>query len=225
MKKAHVNIGILGAGHGKTTLTEAITKVLSLQGIATEKNQFYISWETKKGRYSLVDVECVRSMINGSVKVDKVILFVSAVDGAMPQTREHILLSRQVGISNIVVFVTNVDKFEGLKLELVEKEVRGVLNDYDYAENDITIIHGSLLEVLKSVSQDINAVEYTCINQLVKELYKSVQIHNDVRYENLLMSKEETISLADELADLRKERGILSKSARAFESYLKRRMK
>ena len=187
----HVNIGTIGhVDHGKTTLTAAITKVLGLQGEAEvmkydeidkapeEKervitiNTAHVEYKTAKRHYAHVDcpghADYVKNMITGAAQMDGAILVVSSADGPMPQTREHILLARQVGVPYIVVFMNKVDQVDDEELlDLVEMEIRELLNDYDFPGDDVPIIRGTALGVLECDSTDPNAPEYACIHELM----------------------------------------------------------
>ena len=189
--KPHVNIGTIGhVDHGKTTLTAAITKVLALKGQAQYEaydmidkapeerergitiSTAHVEYETEKRHYAHVDcpghADYVKNMITGAAQMDGAILVVSAADGPMPQTREHILLSRQVGVPYIVVFMNKSDQVDDPELlELVEMEIRDLLSEYDFPGDDIPIITGTALGVLESDSKDINAPEYKCILDLM----------------------------------------------------------
>ena len=189
--KPHVNIGTIGhVDHGKTTLTAAITKYLSFQGKAQfeaydmidkapeEKargitiNTAHVEYETDKRHYAHVDcpghADYVKNMITGAAQMDGAILVVSAADGVMPQTNEHILLARQVGVPAIVVFMNKVDQVDDPELlELVEMEVREALSKYDFPGDDLPVIKGSALLALSSTSTDPNAPEYACIKELM----------------------------------------------------------
>ncbi len=189
--KPHVNIGTIGhVDHGKTTLTAAITKVLALQGKAQYEaydmidkapeerergitiNTAHVEYETEKRHYAHVDcpghADYVKNMITGAAQMDGAILVVSAADGPMPQTREHILLARQVGVPYIVVFMNKCDQVDDPELlELVEMEIRDLLSSYDFPGDETPIIKGSALQVLESSSQDPNAPEYACIHELM----------------------------------------------------------
>ena len=189
--KPHVNIGTIGhVDHGKTTLTAAITKVLALKGQAQYEaydmidkapeerergitiSTAHVEYETDKRHYAHVDcpghADYVKNMITGAAQMDGAILVVSAADGPMPQTREHILLSRQVGVPYIVVFMNKSDQVDDPELlELVEMEIRDLLSEYDFPGDDIPIITGTALGVLESDSKDINAPEYKCILDLM----------------------------------------------------------
>ncbi len=189
--KPHVNIGTIGhVDHGKTTLTAAITKVLSFQGKAQFEdyanidkapeerergitiNTAHVEYETDKRHYAHVDcpghADYVKNMITGAAQMDGAILVVSAADGPMPQTREHILLARQVGVPSIVVYMNKVDQVDDEELlELVEMEVRELLSAYDFPGDEIPIIKGSALKALESTSTDPNAPEYASILELM----------------------------------------------------------
>ena len=189
--KPHVNIGTVGhVDHGKTTLTAAITKYLAFQGKAQfeaydmidkapeEKargitiNTAHVEYETDKRHYAHVDcpghADYVKNMITGAAQMDGAILVVSAADGVMPQTNEHILLARQVGVPYIVVFMNKVDQVDDPELlELVEMEIRETLSKYEFPGDDIPVIKGSALLALSSTSTDPNAPEYACIKELM----------------------------------------------------------
>ena len=189
--KPHVNIGTIGhVDHGKTTLTAAITKVLAMKGQAKFEaydmidkapeerergitiNTAHVEYETDNRHYAHVDcpghADYVKNMITGAAQMDGAILVVSAADGPMPQTREHILLARQVGVPYIVVFMNKVDQVDDPELlELVEMEIRDLLSSYDFPGDDIPIIKGSALQALESSSKDPSAPEYACILELM----------------------------------------------------------
>ena len=192
--KPHVNIGTIGhVDHGKTTLTAAITKYLSLKGQASFEdyanidkapeerergitiNTAHVEYETDARHYAHVDcpghADYVKNMITGAAQMDGAILVVSSADGPMPQTREHILLSRQVGVPYIVVFMNKVDQVDDPELlELVEMEIRDLLTEYEFPGDDTPIVKGSGLQVLESTSTDPNAPEYACIHELMAEV-------------------------------------------------------
>ena len=189
--KPHVNIGTIGhVDHGKTTTTAAITKYLALLGKAKyeaydqidsapeEKargitiNTAHVEYETDKRHYAHVDcpghADYVKNMITGAAQMDGAILVVSAADGPMPQTREHILLARQVGVKYIVVYLNKCDMVDDPELlELVEMEVRDLLSSYDFPGDEIPIIKGSSLKVLESTSTDPNDPVYAPIKELM----------------------------------------------------------
>ena len=189
--KPHCNVGTIGhVDHGKTTLTAAITKVASLKGGAEFKaydqidgapeerargitiSTAHVEYETANRHYAHVDcpghADYVKNMITGAAQMDGAILVVSAADGPMPQTKEHILLARQVGVPYIVVFMNKVDQVDDEELlELVEMDIRYLLSKYDFPGDDTPIIKGSALKALESTSTDPNAPEYACINELL----------------------------------------------------------
>ena len=189
--KPHVNIGTIGhVDHGKTTLTAAITKWLSLQGKAQfeaydsidkapeEKergitiNTAHVEYETEARHYAHVDcpghADYIKNMITGAAQMDGAILVIAATDGPMAQTKEHILLARQVGVPAMVVFLNKCDQVDDEELlELVEMEVREVLSFYEFPGDDVPIIKGSALNALTCESTDPNAPEYACIKELM----------------------------------------------------------
>src|SRR5687767_5526364 len=180
--KPHVNVGTIGhVDHGKTTLTAAITEIQSKKGLAEyvpfdqidkapeEKARgitiatAHVEYETEKRHYAHVDcpghADYVKNMITGAAQMDGAILVVSAADGPMPQTREHILLARQVGVPYIVVFLNKVDMVDDPELlELVELEVRDLLSSYEFPGEDIPIVVGSALKALEGETSDIGVV-------------------------------------------------------------------
>jgi elongation factor Tu len=189
--KPHVNVGTIGhIDHGKTTLTAAITKVLAMKGEA-EYRAFdtidnapeerargitiaiaHVEYETENRHYAHVDcpghADYIKNMITGAAQMDGAILVVSAPDGPMPQTREHILLARQVEVPAMVVFLNKVDQMEDEELlELVELEVRELLTKYGFPGEEIPFVRGSALKALESESKDPNAPEYAAINELM----------------------------------------------------------
>ena len=190
--KPHVNIGTIGhVDHGKTTLTSTITKVLALKKLASymsfdqidkapeEKERgltiaiAHVEYETEKRHYAHIDcpghADYIKNMITGAAQMDGTILVVSAADGPMPQTREHVLLAKQVRVPSIVVFLNKVDMVDDPELlDLVELEVRELLSGYDFPGDDIPVIRGSALKALESDSQDAAAQEYECIWNLMK---------------------------------------------------------
>src|ERR1700724_2444929 len=190
--KPHVNVGTIGhVDHGKTTLTAAITKVLGMQGGATftsfaeidkapeERARgitiaiAHVEYETAKRHYAHVDcpghADYIKNMITGAAQMDGAILVVSAPDGPMPQTREHILLARQVEVPAVVVYLNKVDLMEDEELlELVEMELRELLSKYNFPGDDIPIIRGSGGKALESASTDPNAPEYESIHKLME---------------------------------------------------------
>ena len=189
--KPHVNVGTIGhVDHGKTTLTAAITKVLALQGAAqfVSYDQIdnapeerargitiairHVEYQTAKRHYAHVDcpghADYIKNMITGAAQMDGAILVVSAPDGPMPQTREHVLLARQVQVPAMVVFLNKVDMMDDEELlELVELELRELLSNHGFPGDDVPIVRGSALAALSSTSTDINAPEYKCILDLM----------------------------------------------------------
>jgi len=189
--KPHVNVGTIGhVDHGKTTLTAAITKVLSFKNMASfvaydqidkapeERERgitiatAHVEYQTDKRHYAHVDcpghADYVKNMITGAAQMDGAILVVSAADGPMPQTREHILLARQVGVPYIVVYMNKVDMVDDPELiELVELEIRELLSKYQFPGDKTPIIKGSALKALQSESKDPNAPEYKSIMELM----------------------------------------------------------
>ena len=189
--KPHVNIGTIGhIDHGKTTLTAAITKWLALQGKAQfgdyssidkapeerERgitiNTAHVEYETDVRHYAHVDcpghADYIKNMITGAAQMDGAILVIAATDGPMAQTREHILLARQVGVPAIVVFLNKVDLLDDEELlELVEMEVRELLSKYEFPGDDLPVIKGSALNALTCESDDPNAPDYACIKELM----------------------------------------------------------
>ena len=192
--KPHVNIGTIGhVDHGKTTLTAAITKYLSMKGYADfedyasidkapeEKargitiNTAHVEYQTDARHYAHVDcpghADYIKNMITGAAQMDGAILVVSAADGPMPQTREHILLSRQVGVPYIVVFMNKCDQVDDEELlELVEMEIRELLNEYDFPGDDIPIVKGSALAALECAATTADAPEYAPILELMDQI-------------------------------------------------------
>ncbi len=236
--KPHVNIGTIGhVDHGKTTLTAAITKVLALEGEADfvdyanidkapeerERgitiNTAHVEYQTANRHYAHVDcpghADYVKNMITGAAQMDGAILVVSAADGPMPQTREHILLSRQVGVPYIVVFLNKVDQVDDEELlDLVEMEVRDLLNEYDFPGDDTPIIRGSALQVLECDSKDPNAPEYACIHELMKAVDEYIPTPERTADQPFLMPVEDvfTITGRGTVATGRVERGQLKMS-------------
>ena len=235
--KPHVNIGTIGhVDHGKTTLTAAITKTLGLQGKAEfmdynmidkapeerERgitiNTSHVEYETENRHYAHVDcpghADYVKNMITGAAQMDGAILVVSAADGPMPQTREHILLSRQVGVPYIVVFMNKADQVDDPELlELVEMEIRDLLNEYDFPGDDTPIICGSALKALEA-PDDPSDPAYEPIYKLMDAVDE--YIPTPERNENLpfLMPVEDifTITGRGTVATGRVERGVLKLS-------------
>ena len=236
--KPHVNIGTIGhVDHGKTTLTAAITKWLSYQGKAQfeaydsidkapeEKergitiNTAHVEYETEKRHYAHVDcpghADYIKNMITGAAQMDGAILVIAASDGPMAQTREHILLARQVGVPAIVVFLNKCDQVDDPELlELVEMEVRELLSKYEFPGDDIPIIKGSALNALVSESTDPNAPEYACIKELMEAVDTWIPTPDRKEDMPFLMPVEDvfTISGRGTVATGRVERGVLKLS-------------
>ena len=236
--KPHVNIGTIGhVDHGKTTLTAAITKVLSLKGEAEFKaydqidgapeerargitiNTAHVEYQTDKRHYAHVDcpghADYVKNMITGAAQMDGAILVVSAADGPMPQTREHILLARQVGVPYIVVFLNKCDMVDDPELlELVEMEVRDLLTKYDFPGDTTPIIKGSALKVLESTSTDYNAPEYACIRELMDTVDEYIPTPERPVDQPFLMPVEDVFSITGRgtVATGRVERGVVKLS-------------
>jgi elongation factor Tu len=190
--KPHMNVGTIGhIDHGKTTLTAAITKWCSFQGLADfrpfdsidnapeEKERgitiaiAHVEYETEKRHYAHVDMpghrDYIKNMITGAAQVDGAILVVAAPDGPMPQTREHVLLARQVEVPSVVVYLNKVDMMDDEELlELVELELRELLNEYEFPGDETPIVRGSALQALESKSEDPDAPEYESIKELLR---------------------------------------------------------
>ncbi|AJD30715.1 MULTISPECIES: elongation factor Tu [Clostridium] len=230
--KPHVNIGTIGhVDHGKTTLTAAITTVLAQKGGASatkydeidkapeEKergitiNTSHVEYETANRHYAHVDcpghADYVKNMITGAAQMDGAILVVSAADGPMPQTREHILLASRVGVQYIVVFLNKADQVDDPELiELVEMEVRELLNEYGFPGDDTPIVVGSALEVLEN--QD-NAEKTKCIDELMEAIDSYIPTPERATDQPFLMPVEDvfTITGRGTVATGRVERGVL----------------
>ena len=233
--KPHVNIGTIGhVDHGKTTTTAAITKVLALKGQAKFEdyaeidkapeerergitiNTAHVEYETDNRHYAHVDcpghADYVKNMITGAAQMDGAILVVSAADGPMPQTREHILLARQVGVKYIVVYLNKCDMVDDPELlELVEMEVRDLLSSYDIPGDEIPVIKGSSLAVLESTSKDINAPEYAPILELMAAVDSYIPTPERPTDLPFLMPVEDvfTITGRGTVATGRVERGVV----------------
>ena len=236
--KPHVNIGTIGhVDHGKTTLTAAITKWLALQGKAQYTdyssidkapeerergitiNTAHVEYETEKRHYAHVDcpghADYIKNMITGAAQMDGAILVIAATDGPMAQTREHILLARQVGVPAMVVFLNKCDQVDDEELlELVEMEVRELLTTYNFPGDEIPIIKGSALNALISESTDPNAPEYACIKELMDAVDDYIPTPDRKADMPFLMPVEDvfTISGRGTVATGRVERGQLKLS-------------
>ena len=233
--KPHVNVGTIGhVDHGKTTLTAAITKVLHMDGLAEVKGfdeidgapeekergitiaTAHIEYQTANRHYAHVDcpghADYVKNMITGAAQMDGAILVVSAADGPMPQTREHILLARQVNVPHLVVFLNKVDQVDDEELlELVEMEVRELLDYYDFPGNDTPLIKGSALGAMESSATDSSDPAYACIKELLAAVDSYIPEPTRDLDKDFLMSVEDvfTISGRGTVATGQIERGIV----------------
>ena len=223
--KPHVNIGTIGhVDHGKTTLTAAITKYLSLKGQASFEdyasiNTAHVEYETDKRHYAHVDcpghADYIKNMITGAAQMDGAILVIAATDGPMAQTKEHLLLARQVGVPSIVVFMNKADLVDDEELlELVEMEIRETLSFYEFPGDDVPIIKGSALNALISESKDVNAPEYACIKELMDAVDDYIPTPDRKADQPFLMPVEDvfTISGRGTVATGRVERGVIKKN-------------
>ena len=233
--KPHCNIGTIGhVDHGKTTLTAAITKVLAMKGFA-EKREYgdidaapeerergitiataHIEYETENRHYAHVDcpghADYVKNMITGAAQMDGAILVVSAADGPMPQTREHILLARQVNVPYLVVFMNKVDQVDDAELlELVEMEVRELLSSYDFPGDDIPLIMGSALNAMECASEDPEHNDYKPIAELMSSVDDYIPNPERDLDKPFLMSVEDVFSISGRgtVATGRIERGLV----------------
>src|SRR5438105_3498575 len=230
--KPHVNIGTIGhIDHGKTSLTAAITKYLSLKG-GSEYRAFdtidnapeerergitiaiaHVEYETDKRHYAHVDcpghADYIKNMITGAAQMDGAILVVSAADGPMPQTREHILLARQVEVPQVVVFLNKVDMVDDE--ELVELEVRELLTKYNFKGDETPIIRGSALKALQSTSTDPNAPEFKCIFDLMNAVDSYIPTPVRAKDKPFLMPIEDVFAIKGRgtVATGRVERGVV----------------
>ena len=234
--KPHVNIGTIGhVDHGKTTLTAAITKYLSLgngniefmaydqidnapeeraRGITI--NTRHVEYETAKRHYAHVDcpghADYVKNMITGAAQMDGAILVVAGTDGPLQQTREHVLLARQVGVPAIVVFMNKTDIVDDPELlDLVEMEIRDLLSQYEFPGDDVPIIRGSARVALESSSTDPNAPEYACIKELMDAVDDYIPTPDRMSDKPFLMPVEDVFSISGRgtVATGRVERGVL----------------
>ena len=233
--KPHVNVGTIGhVDHGKTTLTAAITKVLAFKNMASyvaydqidkapeERERgitiatAHVEYQTDKRHYAHVDcpghADYVKNMITGAAQMDGAVLVVSAADGPMPQTREHILLARQVGVPYIVVYMNKVDMVDDPELiELVELEIRELLSKYQFPGDKTPIIKGSALKALQSDSKDINAPEYKSIMELMTAIDSYIPEPKRDIDKPYLMPLEDVFSIAGRgtVVTGRIERGVV----------------
>ena len=233
--KPHVNIGTIGhVDHGKTTLTAAITKVLSLKGYAQFEaydmidkapeerergitiNTAHVEYETDKRHYAHVDcpghADYIKNMITGAAQMDGAILVVAGTDGPMAQTKEHILLAHQVGVPAIVVFINKCDDVDDPELlDLVEMDIRETLSEHDFPGDDVPVIRGSAKVALDCPSKDINAPEYACIIELMNAVDDYIPTPDRKADLPFLMPVEDTMTIPGRgtVATGRVERGIL----------------
>ena len=231
--KPHVNIGTIGhVDHGKTTLTAAITKFLAMQGKAEMQdysaidkapeerergitiNTAHVEYETEARHYAHVDcpghADYLKNMITGAAQMDGAILVIAATDGPMAQTREHLLLARQVNVPSILVFLNKCDLVDDEELlELVDMEVRELLSTYEFPGDDTPIIKGSAVMALTSESTDVNAPEYACIKELMDAVDSWIPTPDRLADKPFLMPVEDvfTISGRGTVATGRVERG------------------
>jgi len=231
--KPHVNVGTIGhVDHGKTTLTSAITKYLATKGLAEVKEfddidrapeekergitiqVFHAEYETEKRHYAHIDcpghADYIKNMITGAAQMDGAVLVVSAADGPMPQTREHILLARQVGVPFIVVFLNKVDMVDDPELiELVEMEIRDLLSEYEYPGDDIPIIKGSALKAMQAT--DANDPAYKAIAELLDAIDNYIPTPKRDMDKPFLLSVEDVFSITGRgtVATGRLERGLV----------------
>ena len=233
--KPHVNIGTIGhIDHGKTTLTAAITKYLALQGGAEYTdyasidkapeerergitiNTAHVEYETAKRHYAHVDcpghADYIKNMITGAAQMDGAILVIAASDGPMAQTREHLLLARQVNVPSVLVFLNKCDQVDDEELlELVEMEVRELLDFYGFPGDETPIIRGSALNALVSESTDPNAPEYACIKELMDAVDEYIPAPERDENKPFLMPVEDTMTITGRgtVATGRVERGVV----------------
>ncbi len=236
--KPHVNIGTIGhVDHGKTTLTAAITKYLAMQGKAEMQdysaidkapeerergitiNTAHVEYETDARHYAHVDcpghADYIKNMITGAAQMDGAILVIASTDGPMAQSREHLLLSRQVGVAYSVVFMNKADLVDDEELlELVEMEIRETLSEYEFPGDDTPIIKGSALNALISESTDASAPEYACIKELMDAVDSYIPTPDRKADQPFLMPVEDvfTISGRGTVATGRVERGQINKN-------------
>ena len=233
--KPHANIGTIGhVDHGKTTLTSAITKVLAMKGGADFRSfdsidnapeekargitiaTAHVEYETDKRHYAHVDcpghADYIKNMITGAAQMDGSVLVVSAADGPMPQTREHILLARQVGVPYIVVFMNKVDMVDDPELlDLVELEVRELLTKYQFPGDKIPVIRGSALKAMESQSTEPGAEEYKCIHELMAAIDDYIPTPDRPIDKPFLMPIEDVFSISGRgtVVTGRVERGVI----------------
>ncbi len=234
--KPHVNVGTIGhVDHGKTTLTSAITKVLSLKGWA-ENREFgsidrapeerergitiaiaHVEYETENRHYAHVDcpghADYIKNMITGAAQMDGAVLVVAAPDGPMPQTREHVLLAKQVEVPSMVVFLNKVDMMDDPELlDLVELELQELLTKYEFDGDNIPIIRGSALKALESESEDPDHEDYKCIWELMKALDEYIPLPERAKDQPFLMPVEDVFGIKGRgtVVTGRIERGVIN---------------
>lgn len=233
--KPHVNVGTIGhVDHGKTTLTSAITKVLALTGGASYRDfasidnapeekargltiaVSHVEYQTDNRHYAHIDcpghADYIKNMITGAAQMDGAILVVAAPEGPMPQTREHVLLARQVEVPSIVVYMNKVDMMEDPELlDLVELELRDLLSSYDFPGDDIPIIRGSARKAMESESTDPNAPEFESIHQLLKAVDGYIPTPSRPKDKPFLMPVEDVFGIKGRgtVATGRIERGVV----------------
>ena len=233
--KPHVNVGTIGhVDHGKTTLTSAITKVLSYKGWAPYRDFWsidnapeerergitiaiqHVEYETENRHYAHVDcpghADYIKNMITGAAQMDGAILVVAAPDGPMPQTREHILLARQVQVPSMVVYLNKVDMMDDPELlDLVELELRELLTSYEFPGDDIPIIRGSALKAMESSSEDPDSEDYSSIWELMKALDEHIAIPPRDKEKPFLMPVEDVFGIKGRgtVVTGRVERGVV----------------
>jgi len=233
--KPHVNVGTIGhIDHGKTTLTSAITKALALKGLAEYADFWsidkapeerargitiavaHIEYQTEKRHYAHIDCpghrDYIKNMITGAAQMDGAILVVAANDGAMPQTREHVLLARQVEVPAMVVFLNKTDMMEDPELlDLIELEVRELLNGYGFPGDDMPIVRGSALKAMESESTDTNAPEFKCIWEILDAVDDYIPTPDRPRDKPFLMPVEDVFGIKGRgtVATGRIERGVI----------------
>ena len=233
--KPHINVGTIGhIDHGKTTLTSAMTKYLALKGLAQHRTfesidnapeekargitiaTAHVEYETDRRHYAHVDcpghADYIKNMITGAAQMDGAILVVGANDGPMPQTREHILLARQVGVPYIVVFMNKVDMVDDPELlDLVELEVRELLTKYGFPGDKVPVIRGSALKAMESKSTDPEAEEYRCIRELLDAIDEYIPVPDRPIDKPFLMPIEDVFSISGRgtVVTGRVERGVV----------------
>jgi elongation factor Tu len=233
--KPHVNVGTIGhIDHGKTTLTSAITKALSFKGLAEYRDFWsidnapeekargitiavaHVEYQTEKRHYAHIDcpghADYIKNMITGAAQMDGAVLVVAANDGPMPQTREHVLLARQVEVPAMVVFLNKVDMMEDPELlDLIELEVRDLLTKYGFPGDEIPIVRGSALQAMESASTDPDAPEYKCVWEILDAIDSYIPTPERPRDKPFLMPVEDVFGIKGRgtVATGRIERGVI----------------